>query len=71
MIGFGERRGRPVGNHPAGAQTDDAIGELDREFDLVQADEYGRLTLFFNSCPIPPAPTTPSTVEERTLNSQT
>jgi len=30
-----------------------------------------RSTLFFNSCPIPPAATTPSPVEERTLNSQT
>lgn len=28
-----------------------------------------RLTLFVSSCPIPPAPTTPSTVEDRTLKS--
>src|SRR5262245_35263159 len=28
-----------------------------------------RSTLFFNSCPIPPAPTMPSTVDARTLNS--
>src|SRR5215468_11121382 len=33
--------------------------------------KFKRSTLFFSSCPIPPAPTTPSTVEERTLNSQT
>ena len=28
-----------------------------------------RSMLFLSSCPIPPAPTTPSTVEARTLNS--
>ena len=28
-----------------------------------------RSMLFFNSCPMPPAPTTPNTVDARTLNS--
>jgi hypothetical protein len=41
MIGFGKRGGCPVGDHPAGAQTDDAIGELDCKLDLVQTDEDG------------------------------
>jgi len=41
MIGFGKRSSRPVGDHSAGAQADDPIGELDREFDLVETDEHG------------------------------
>ena len=48
MIGFGKRSGRPVGDHPAGAQTDHTIGELDRELDLMQADEHGDHALLRN-----------------------
>src|SRR5260370_1890043 len=40
MIGFGKSSSRPVGNRPAGAQADDPIGELDREFDLMETNEH-------------------------------
>jgi hypothetical protein len=38
MIGLDKRSARAV-SHPAGAQADDPIGGLDREFELVVTDE--------------------------------
>jgi hypothetical protein len=41
MIDVAKCSGRPVGDHSARAQTDNAIGELDRELDLVKTDQNG------------------------------
>jgi hypothetical protein len=41
MIDVAKRSGRPVGDYSAGAWTDNAIGELDRELDLVKTDQHG------------------------------